>query len=371
MTGEISEVVKDSVKSSIRELKNDIMADIEKRIDIDVEQRLVRHEAKIEKDVEDFLMKKFDEMFESSLSNMQNRLKQLEVKIQNMQEPNGVSDEQVKEVLKVQEEMAVKFNQRWSEINSQIQEIKGTLNSLRMDENKINLIDQKINDINSKIKEIEDVSKDDKISEINQKIDSLEAEIHSFKKNDSSSLEEKINNIRDVVKSQHDVIEKMEEKISGIPQQSVDVSPEIKKQMDSLIESLKEQEEKINTLSLKVDSIAQSGGEPIKYEGDIDSLERKINDMDEKLKEARKILIKDMPKIESFEFNFDKLKNMEDRLNEIDVIVQNYLKKEKSGTSPDEVHEEIFMKLRSLESDIDSIKQKLTGLKYLRPTVLE
>ena len=39
MTGEISEVVKDSVKSSIRELKNDIMADIEKRIDIDVEQR--------------------------------------------------------------------------------------------------------------------------------------------------------------------------------------------------------------------------------------------------------------------------------------------------------------------------------------------
>ncbi|RLF60573.1 MAG: hypothetical protein DRN16_04640, partial [Thermoplasmata archaeon] len=201
MTGEISEVVKDSVKSSIKELKNDIMKDIEKRIDIDVEQRLVRHEAKIEKDVEDFLMKKFDEMFESSLSNMQNRLKQLEVKIQNMQEPNGVSNEQVKEVLKVQEEMAVKFNQRWSEINSQIQEIKGTLNSMRMDENKINLIDQKINDINSKIKEIENISKDDKISEINQKIDSLEAEIHSFKKNDSSSLEEKINNIRDVVKS--------------------------------------------------------------------------------------------------------------------------------------------------------------------------
>lgn len=65
-----------------------------------------------------------------------------------------------------------------------------------------------------------------------------------------------------------------------------------------------------------------------------------------------------------------KVKELEERVDEIDLTVQNFFQTEGS-TSPEEIHKEIFKRLDELEDEIKDVKKSVGNISISKPTVIE
>lgn len=106
LTQGIIETVTESIKDNLEEYKGEMVNSIEKKVENDFNQRIEKLETRVEKDVEDFLLVKFDKMMEKfSKSGGTGSASQGSEDITDLRG-------HVKELMDIQEEMVSKMNQK-------------------------------------------------------------------------------------------------------------------------------------------------------------------------------------------------------------------------------------------------------------------
>lgn len=67
-----------------------------------------------------------------------------------------------------------------------------------------------------------------------------------------------------------------------------------------------------------------------------------------------------------------RMDNLEERINELDIRVQNLLEKEEpEGLKPEDVRKELMEKMGDLEDEISKMRKKLSKIGFSTPTVIE
>lgn len=67
-----------------------------------------------------------------------------------------------------------------------------------------------------------------------------------------------------------------------------------------------------------------------------------------------------------------RMDDLEDRINELDMRVQNFLEREEpESLKPEDVRKELMEKIDDLEAEVSKIRKKLSKFSFATPTVIE
>lgn len=68
-----------------------------------------------------------------------------------------------------------------------------------------------------------------------------------------------------------------------------------------------------------------------------------------------------------------KIGDIEDRINEIDITVQNFLQREEPDEEPpqDKINKEIFERLEEIENKVKKMRKVLENMTFSAPTVID
>ncbi len=160
--------IKEIIRKSIEESKEDIVKLLEEKIRKDFKNRIEELETRIEKNVEDFFMKKFDSMFDEFIKGLKEK-------------PSGKSQDiksQIHEILDIQEELISKLHQKQLPEPETAEKFRELTYSVNENKKEIKRIISEIEELKKMprsfpVKEIEELKNrwDEKFFEINKRLE--------------------------------------------------------------------------------------------------------------------------------------------------------------------------------------------------------